>query len=741
LGIQSPASRRQYVLFICIFGAAILLRLIYLTHLRQLPFFDHPIMDASYHDTWAREIASGSLMRTEPFFRAPLYPYLLALVYRIWGGSYLVPRLLQFLLGGFTCVATLVLARRLIGQTAGIVAGIICIFYPVLIYFEGELLTETLFTFLTMVALLLLDTASRQGKSLPWFWAGLCLGLALITRPTIVLFVPLALIGCLLFSKRKTVASLLLAVGIGIPLAPVTFHNYAVSREFIPVVWQGGLNFYLGNNPAADGWSATSPEIRKDWWGGYSDMIAIPREALGREPKYDEVSAFWRRRGTEFIRSQPGGWTRLMLRKAALFWNAMEFPNNQDYNFAKLYSWVLRNPVVNFGVIAPLCLLGVFVLLPQFRRLYFVYAFLVAYFVVTVAFFVCSRYRAPALPVICLFAGGLVSYITRLLKTRRWAGFFLCVLGLAGAALFVNLNPTAADLPDLAQSYTQVGKVYVELGQDDAAIGYFKKAVVENPEWGDAYEQIGLISMKRDQMQDAERYLLKAIEVLPHQATAYRALAMLYLREGDLTRAKESVNTAIRLAPYLEDSHNVLGSIQWQEDDLNGAIVSYLTELELNPRNWRAHANLGGAYHETGDLESAAAAYEKAVELNPEDPNLVLALASVYSELGKDDLARRTIDRLGSGSPGDINLRYNQAVILQNAGNLEEARHVYEEILRDAPLHEGSLVNLGVIYARAGLDDRALELWQRALEVNPGNQTARRNIELLRDSAEEVNSQ
>ena len=86
--------------------------------------------------------------------------------------------------------------------------------------------------------------------------------------------------------------------------------------------------------------------------------------------------------------------------------------------------------------------------------------------------------------------------------------------------------------------------------------------------------------------------------------------------------------------------------------------------------------------------------------------------------------------------PEDINTKYNRAAILQSGGNLEEACAIYEAILEEAPTHEGSLVNLGVIYARAGRSEEALDLWRRALEANPANANARRNIRLLEESGD-----
>jgi tetratricopeptide (TPR) repeat protein len=723
--------RRTCLWSCCIFALALAVRLVYLAHARGLPFFDHPIMDASYHDTWAREILAGEAARGEPFFRAPLYPYSLALVYLVSKGSYLAPRLIQFVLGGLTCVVTFNLGRRYFGRLAGAVAGLGCAFYPALVYFDGELLTESLFIFLSMAGLLLLELARQHQRLYIWFAAGLALGAALITRPNLAIFLPVAVAGAVLLARRRLAAGLVVAAGLAIPLAPVTLHNYLESGEFVPLVWQGGINFYLGNNPAATGWSATSPDVRKDWWGGYNDMIAIPREALGRQPSYNEVSNYWTARGLAFIKSQPAEWTRLTLKKIALFWGSREFPNNQDFNFMKLYSWVLRNPLVTFGTIAPLALVGLFVFWPQARRLCFLYGLVLTSFVGTVAFFVCDRYRLPAVPPLLVFAGGAVAYLVAQARRRAPARLAILACCLAGAALVVNLNLAGMRLPDFAQSYCALGKVYGSLGDDNQAALYYGKALDVNPKWGEAYEQLGLVRMRAGDNRQAEELLRKATGVWPDFATPYRALAMIYLSEGKTGEARQAVEAALRLAPYLEDCYNVLGSIQRKEGLLADAVASFAKEIQINPSGWRAYANLGGAYEEAGDRERAEQAYRRCLDLNPDNPEVTLSLATLYAKGGRYDLAKPLMDRLGKGTLEDVNLKYNRAAILQQSGSVDEASRLYEEVLAANPAHEGSLVNLGVIYAKQGLTDRARDLWQRALAVNPGNQTARRNLELL----------
>ncbi|MGQ9602724.1 MAG: tetratricopeptide repeat protein [bacterium] len=712
-----------------IFALAVILRLIYLAEIKQMPFFDHPIMDASYHDTWARKVAQGELIGKEPFFRAPLYPYLLGLVYKLSRGSYVLPRLIQFLYGGATSVLVFLLAYKYGGRIAGIFAGIACASYPVLIYYDGELLTESLFTFLSTSSIYLLSKAIK-GKLKPIFISGLLLGLAMITRPTIGLFLPFALLGIILLCHRRSLASILLLTGIAIPIAPVTIHNYLVSGEFIPIVWQAGLNIYLGNNPDANGWSATSGELRKDWWGGYKDMIEIPRRELGRKPRYSEVSSYWTRKAIAYIRDNPADWIRLMLKKAALFWGRLEFPNNQDYNFMRLRSNALRNQVFNFSTIAPLALLGLLLGIRN-RNLYFVNTFVVTYFIGTIAFFVCARYRIPIVPTLCILAGYSVSRLVSFFSFREWRNLLPSLTALLGFAMIVNLNLSGEKLPGYAQSYTGVSKVLIEKNDYAGAMEMLEKAIEENPQWAEAYEQMAIVNLKFERVDQAEANLRMAIKVMPQAASAYRTLGMILISKDRIQEAREVLDQALRLAPFLEDVHNLLGVVERNKGNIQEAENFFRREVEINPGNWRAWANLGNLLEQKGDLEGAIKAYSEAHRLNPGEVQIGIALSKALIEAGRNQEAEEISSKLAGRSVESLKLRYNQAVVLQNSGRLEEAKRIYEEILSANPNHEASLVNLGVIYAKLGMEDNARFLWEKVLSLNPSNQTAKRNLDLL----------
>src|SRR5512143_465684 len=101
--------------FLVIAGVAFLLRLIHLLQLRHnYPLFLSPQMDALYHHEWALAIATGKQFIADAFFRAPLYPYFLGLLYKLFGANLMAVRVIQALIGSVGCGLVYLLARQLL---------------------------------------------------------------------------------------------------------------------------------------------------------------------------------------------------------------------------------------------------------------------------------------------------------------------------------------------------------------------------------------------------------------------------------------------------------------------------------------------------------------------------------------------------------------------------------------------------------------------------------------------------
>ena len=75
-----------------IFAVALAVRLVHIWQIKPSPFFDILLGDANGYDQWAQRLAAGDWVGSEVFYQAPLYPYFLGLIYKIFGRDLLVAR-------------------------------------------------------------------------------------------------------------------------------------------------------------------------------------------------------------------------------------------------------------------------------------------------------------------------------------------------------------------------------------------------------------------------------------------------------------------------------------------------------------------------------------------------------------------------------------------------------------------------------------------------------------------------
>jgi 4-amino-4-deoxy-L-arabinose transferase-like glycosyltransferase len=201
----------------------------------------------------------------------PLYPLFLALFAGAGAYGVLAVRLVQAGLGALTAV----LAGRLVGAVAGaraaLVAGLLVAVDPFGIFFANLLLTENVFTLLLLTLVLCAYRAT-----LPPTVGGAVAGLAVLgaglvlTRPAILLMLPLVWLLVLLFSEqrgRQFLRLLLCPVVLVAALLPWAVRNQVVLGAPAWLSTNGGVTLYDAQGPQADGSSNQSfltaqPEFR-----------------------------------------------------------------------------------------------------------------------------------------------------------------------------------------------------------------------------------------------------------------------------------------------------------------------------------------------------------------------------------------------------------------------------------------------------------------------------------------------
>ncbi len=669
-----------------VLGVALLLRLAFYFFNRKLnPTFAFPVMDSLYHHEWALDLVAGGTPGTDAFFRGPLYPYFLSVLYRISGSSIAFAVFIQHIIGALTAGLIYLTARELFSRSVSLVAGLATALYWVLVFMEGDLLIETTFIFLNTLAMLLLLQGTRRHSLLRLAAGGFVLGLAVIDRPSILVFLPAVPISLYLAGRRRPAGergwvkqTLVVGLACVIPIAPVMVRNYVVARAIVPVGASGGVNFYIGNNPASDGSTAIVPGTRAEWWGGYNDAIAIAERAEGHKLKLAEVSDYYFKRGFDYIRSHPGEAWRLMGKKFMMFWGSGERANDKYIYFFWHLAGMKYVPLPGFWLIAPLAILGGFLLWRRRSELAMFYLFVIVYSLGVIAFFVNARFRLPVVPVLCMFAGYSAVYLVRGIRERQIA-VVRALLILAAAAILVNSDYAyrrqMRAYSEAFSNYT-LGNAYLQMGAEGTALQHYARAAEINQQyptpayraiqrevdfnlgfllWRDglcsraievlervggademtrqALDCLGDCYLKRQDLANAQRVYEHLLQLSSSDQRAITGLARCAAMTGNYDKAESMLKqivdptTAVYPPAYI-----ALAEIQRANGKIDAAIESYSHIAKLTGYERQGYVALAELYHRKGDRSAALQAIDRAAMFSPpNDPTIQALSAAIRS--------------------------------------------------------------------------------------------------------------
>ena len=549
-----------------VFALALLIRGIYLAQIHQANFFTLKLVDAASYDSWAREIASGNWLGDKVFYQAPLYPYLLGIVYALLGDSVLLVRTLQSLLGSVSCVLLAGAGWQIFSPAVGVTSGLLAALYAPAIFYDSLIQKSVLDFFLLSLALCILGrTLSRPARHLWWF-LGLTAGALALARENALLLIPVLLLW--LFShhrdvggKRFTLAASFL-LGCAMVLLPVAVRNLVIGGEFHLTTSQFGPNFFIGNNETADGRYVPLKPERGSPKFERIDAIDLAEQAAGRKLSAGEVSRYWTRRALSFISVHPGSWLVLMVKKLALALNASEILDAEDIYTYSERSVVLRlTGFFHFGVLAPLAVFGIWVTWPGHTRTWFLHALLAAYLASLVLFYVLGRYRYPLVPMMILLAAAGLVQARRAFQALPSRSVAIGVLLAALAAVLCNLQ--IIDKNNMrASSHYNIGAALYTKGDRDGAMREYLTALDLKPDNFDAHNSLGHIYEVRGEMALAREHFETALRLAPEHIGPMFNLGIGYLREGDLQRAAIYFEKILRLNPGDTQARGFLAYIQ-----------------------------------------------------------------------------------------------------------------------------------------------------------------------------------
>jgi 4-amino-4-deoxy-L-arabinose transferase-like glycosyltransferase len=506
------------LIVVALLVVALVWRLVYFLEMQASPYADSLTLDSEVYHRTAVDVAHGQLSGGSTFFQAPLYPWILGLVYRVFGVSQTIAKLLQIVLSVASCWLIFRIAGRVFDRTVAQVALGLSAIYGLYVYFANELLVVTLIVFLDLLGLHLLLRAIADDRKLLWGAAGVTLGFSAIARPTVLPFVVVVWVWTVASgwrsgkTRQAVTAAIVFAAGVALPIAPVTLHNYLADGDLVLVAANGGFNFYIGNNPQSDGVTAAAPGIRPDRGGAHSAQVRVAREGLGRvDATPREISDYWYGKAWTYIRSAPGEALRHTAYKAFILFNAHEVSNNRVIEFVTRHSSIFSLATLRFWVVLPLALAGVVVGGGRRRAASLLLAFAVVYAATVVPFFINARFRMPAVAVLIIYAAAaLVAWYrwihARPLDWQRGRRVVVSVIVAFVAAVVVRPLP-ALKVPD-AQAFFNEAEAYRSREDYGGAATWYERALEEHPGYCDAAYNLARIHT------DISPDPLRVIEVL-----------------------------------------------------------------------------------------------------------------------------------------------------------------------------------------------------------------------------------
>jgi tetratricopeptide (TPR) repeat protein len=172
-----------------------------------------------------------------------------------------------------------------------------------------------------------------------------------------------------------------------------------------------------------------------------------------------------------------------------------------------------------------------------------------------------------------------------------------------------------------AQIHYVLGKAYYQKGEyfTDLAISNLKQAVAMGYNASDTNEYLGLAYNRLGMYKDGVGYFLKAVTQNPKDVL-YLTIAQTYFQLGDNQAATTYVEKAIAASSddfLVQKARFLLGDIYRKENKLDTAEQEYRKILEKNPQSGEAHYYLGEIYSARGDRAHARAEWREALRIDP----------------------------------------------------------------------------------------------------------------------------
>jgi Tfp pilus assembly protein PilF len=233
-------------------------------------------------------------------------------------------------------------------------------------------------------------------------------------------------------------------------------------------------------------------------------------------------------------------------------------------------------------------------------------------------------------------------------RPRIWRAVWVGLLGVVAVLAFVRIvlrnrdwrddetyyRATLEAVPEAGSLRLNLGAVYWNHMQLDAAEGQWKMALALSPDSAQLLNNLGLVYASRKQNDEAIAYFQRSMRERPNYTDAHLNLGRVYEATGRNAEAELQLQAAVALAPLSVETRNELGNFYLTAGRLPEASAQFQASVANIP-NAKALDSLGDIAVREGQKEIAEQDYRRAIGLEAFDPRAHFGLAAIFEAKGR----------------------------------------------------------------------------------------------------------
>lgn len=279
-------------------------------------------------------------------------------------------------------------------------------------------------------------------------------------------------------------------------------------------------------------------------------------------------------------------------------------------------------------------------------------------------------------------------------------------------------NVTIERNPSAWAAHNNLGLLYHQRGDLDAAIQHYREAYAINPQGSEILVNLGIWHADRKEDEQAILWYKRALELRPDDPNPYYNLGNVRLHSGQYAEAIDLYQRALALRPDDSRIWTNLAQAYFKVGNITRAEQLYRQILGQNTGSADDPFNLGIVLEQQGRYMEAEELFRAALTLNPNHTAAQLRWAEVLIKLNRQNEGITELQRLGK-SVNDAQTALQIGAQLAQQKAYEEASHVFEHaIVLDATFAPAYFA-LANLYVLQGREREAVDHYRRAIERAP----------------------